>query len=95
MSRKEFVKMENVDLLARMIATAPTIFEVPTVPNRKTIGGLGTPEEMTELLTALFKKLSERYDVQELLKNVSENLKNNNFPEGRLFVIAHLFSKSK
>lgn len=95
LNRREFVKMENVDLLSRMIATAPTIFDVPTDSNRKTIGGLGTPEEMTELLTALFKKLSERYDVQELLKNVSENLKNNNFPEGHLFVIAHLFSKSK
>lgn len=94
MSRSEFVKIKNLDLLSQMMATAPTIFDVPTVSNRKAIGGLGTPEEMTELLTALFKKLSERYNVQELLKNVSENLKNNNLPEGHLFIIAHLFSKS-
>lgn len=89
-----FVKTENFNLFWEAIATAPTILEIPTASNRKTIGGLGTPEEMTELLTALFKKLSEKYDVQELLKNVSENLKNNNFPEGHLFVIAHLFAKS-
>lgn len=90
-----FVKTENFNLFLEAITTAPTIFDIPAAPNRQAIGGLGTPEEMTELLTALFRKLSERYDVQELLKNVSENLKNNNFPEGHLFVIAHLFTKSK
>lgn len=94
MNRNNFVKMENVNLLSQMMATAPTIFDVPTDLNCKTIGGLGTAEEMTALLTALFKRLSERYDVEELLKNVSENLQNNNFPEGYLFVIAHLFVKS-
>lgn len=89
-----FVKTENFNLFLKSIATAPTIFDIPVAPNRKTIGGLRTPEEMSELLTALFKKLSESYDAQELLKNVSENLKNKNFPEGHLFVIAHLFVKS-
>ena len=91
MNRNDFIKTEDLDLLAQVMATAPTIFDVPIAPNYKTIGGLGTAEEITELLTAIFKKLSERYDVQELLKNVSENLKNNNFPKGRLLVIAHLF----
>lgn len=93
MNQNVFIKKENFNRLLETIATAPTIFDVPTVSNRKAIGGVGTAEEVTALLTALFKKLSERYDAQELLKNVSENLKNKNLPEGHLFVIAHLFPK--